>query len=89
MNSRRLACSNEVKKIKVELGHSGASNETIFFISCVNKINRTPMIGGNATLLITPHFEHHIKKFLYLTQNPTILFNSFILRNYASYSSQP
>jgi len=47
------------------------------------------MIGGNVTLLITPHFEYHIKKFLYLNQNPTILFNSFILRNYASYSSQP
>jgi len=28
-------------------------------------------MGGNATLLITPHFEHPIKKFLYINQNPT------------------
>ena len=65
-------------------GHEGV----VKMLLCVNKNNRTPTIGGNATLLITPHFEHHIKKFFYINQNPTTFPNSFYLRNYASYSSQ-
>jgi len=30
----------------------------------VNKINGTQKIRGDATLLATPHFQHHLKIFL-------------------------
>ena len=32
----------------------------------VDKSNRGPTINSNATLLITPHFQHHLKSFLWL-----------------------
>ena len=44
--------------------HSTICTYFLRVLLSVDKINRGPTIDGNATLLTTPHFQHHLENFL-------------------------